>query len=115
MEEKRKPIPSLYTKIHIGDKPFKVLSHSYYAFEVLDGGVWYKIDASHLSDQLYEGEDLKRVVRKAREAVVEYGKGLRHGYITGKPDPTPHYEAALNTVFEEVVFLGTDCKPGVVY
>lgn len=88
-------------------RPFS--EKQYCIFEVLDGGVWYRIDTTCLQPELYESVPESVVVR-ARGAI-------RNSNYNGdyRVDPAPYDEFALREEFDDVRFLGTDFVPGVVF
>ena len=91
-------------------RPFS--DRCYCIFDVLDAGVWYRIDTTCLRPEFYADvpEDvIRRADRKKWEAVM----GTKAGNY--RVNPAPYFEAALREEFDDVRFLGTDFVPGMVY
>lgn len=94
----------------------------HWTFDVLDGGRWYRIDAAVPESDYYEGvpEDVQRRACTAVDAVIdaaidaENGVGDAPTTILRDIDHTDEYEAILRTVFDDVRFVETDFKPGVI-
>lgn len=82
-------------------------------FEVLDKGMWYRIDAEHLESDLYEDEPVpESVLARAREVLDPFWRSPQcHWGI----DPTPYYQDLLSKEFDNVRFINMTFKPGAVY
>lgn len=91
---------------------FRLYECNYCNFEVLDGGKWYKVDASHPWSKLYEDEDVTEdiAIRLEKAAGVAW-----NSWQVPKDEYVKHYEDLLRAEFDDVRFLGTDYIPGAVY
>lgn len=98
---------------HTGEGVFFLYETDACNFEVLHKGSWYRIDAGHLSPDLYEGTGVPNsVLARARGAVWPlYDSDGWDDSI----DPTPRYLAALQRVFDDVHFVGMTIVPGAIY
>ncbi len=78
-------------------------------YEVLDDGVWYKIDASHLGSRLYRSTSVpENVLARARAAVAPFVDSSDCNPWT---DPRPFYSALLGKEFDGVRFINMTYEP----
>ena len=79
-------------------------------FDVLDGNVWYKIDAMHLESSYYEDYGVPdSILERARAATDAY---WRNYYRTSYENPKPALQELLAGEFDDVRFVNMTYEPG---
>ena len=98
---------------------FELYKTDYCTFEVLDGGVWYKVDAAHPYPACYKraGADIPdAVVNRVYECLKGVGSSGPDGEeLPYDADLTPYYEAELRKEFDGVRFVDCNIMWDAVY